>query len=258
MVLPAGQRAEQPPSQAAQRVLPRGGANLWIPVLAGLVLLSLGLLMRRVAGLWETMIRVVGLAESKAFSAALLVCGTFVIIAPWAWVAGTSRAVHAAQAQALSSWDQDAARPALTAEQRAGDARMVLSIPSLNLRRFVPNDATPEHLRTYGVGWIPWTALPGSDGVVGIAGHRTTHGAPFFRLDRLEDGDAIHVDYRGHRYTYRVERFETVSPTQVEVLQAPPDRRMIALVTCTPAYSAASRLIVLGRLEAVAALGNGQ
>lgn len=135
---------------------------------------------------------------------------------------------------------------------------MVLSIPSLGLRRFVPNDAAVNQLKAYGVGWISGTAVPGANGVVGIAGHRTTYGAPFLRLDRLVEGDAILVDYRGQRFVYRVERFETVDPSRVEVLQSSPDERMIALITCTPAYSAASRLVVFGRLEAVGLQGNGQ
>ncbi|MGQ0550465.1 MAG: class E sortase [Armatimonadota bacterium] len=203
--------------------------------------------------------RILGLEETRALSAALLVCGMVVLVAPWALVAVTGREVNAAQAQALSSWDETVLQsPSSASQPGAEDGRLVLSIPSLDLRRFVPNDATPDHLKAYGVGWMPWTAVPGADGVVGIAGHRTTYGAPFFRLDTLMEGDAILIDYRGRRYTYRVERFETVSPTQVEVLQASPDQRMIALVTCTPVYSAASRLVVLGRLDTVAALGSGQ
>lgn len=219
--------------------------------------------MRRVPRLWEGAVRALAPENTQALSTALMICGSLVIIVPWAWVAGTARSVNAVQVQALSSWDAAIAQSSSSAAPSSGGESadvgpMVLSIPSLGLRRFVPNDATPDDLKAYGLGWIPWSALPASQGVVGIAGHRTTYGAPFFRLDRLVEGDAILIDYRGHRYTYRVERFETVSPTRVEVLQAPPEQRMIALVTCTPVYSAASRLVVLGRLETIAAWGNAQ
>lgn len=213
----------------------------------------------RVASVWGRALRILGFEETRAISAALLVCGAAVFIAPWAVVAATGRAVNATQAQALSSWDEAGLQsPSSAPHSDAGGERMVLSIPSLGLRRFVPNDATADHLKAYGVGWIPGTALPGDTGVVGVAGHRTTYGAPFFRLNRLVEGDAILMDYRGQRFTYRVERFETVAPSQVEVLRGAPDERMIALITCTPAYSAASRLVVLGRLEAVGLQGNGQ
>ncbi len=200
-----------------------------------------------------------GFEETRALSTALFVCGVAVLIAPWAVVAATGRAVNATQAQVLSSWDEAGVQPpSSVAQSRAEDDRMVLSIPSLGLRRFVPNDASAEYLKAYGVGWIPGTALPGDAGVVGVAGHRTTYGAPFFRLDRLAEGDAILIDYRGRRFTYRVERFETVAPSQVDVLRGAPDERMIALITCTPAYSAAYRLVVLGRLVAAGLQGNGQ
>ena len=257
-MLSAGPAPAQP-AAAGPRVLPRGGADLWIPALAGLALALVGILMRHKTRLWERAVRIVGFEATRALSAALLICGVAVFVAPWAVVAATGRAANATQAQALSSWDETVLQSPSSAPQlRAEDERMVLSIPSLGLRRFVPNDATVDHLKAYGVGWIPGTALPGADGVVGIAGHRTTYGAPFFRLDRLAEGDAILIDYRGKRFAYRVERFETVSPTQVEVLQGAPDQRMIALITCTPAYSAASRLVVFGRLEAVGLRGNGQ
>jgi len=240
--------------------LPRGGANLWIPPLAGLVLLSAGTMLRRWGWLQARGVRLLGAVEAQALSLALVVCGAGMIVSPVVWIGYTGRTVNATQARALASWEQAgsfAAVPVGTvpAQQTSPSARMVLTIPSLGLRRYVPEDSTPDYLRRYGVGWIPWTALPDGEGVVGIAGHRTTYGAPFFRLDVLEVGDVVHLDYGGQRYTYRVERFATVRPTQVEVLQG---SRTIALVTCTPAYSAASRLVVLGSLETVAGLGKTQ
>ena len=46
---------------------------------------------------------------------------------------------------------------------------------------------------------------PGQGGNVGIAGHRTTYGAPFFRIDELAPGDeVILTDARGGRYVYSV------------------------------------------------------
>jgi len=36
--------------------------------------------------------------------------------------------------------------------------------------------------------------LPGENGTVGIAGHRTTYGAPFRRIDELDRGDKIVVE----------------------------------------------------------------
>src|SRR5262249_60046634 len=126
---------------------------------------------------------------------------------------------------------------------------LVLTIPRLGVRRYVPEGATPEHLRRYGVGRITWTSLPTVPGTLGIAGHRTTFGAPFFHLDRLVTGDTILVDYGGHRYAYRVVRQMTVTPDRADALEDATGQSAIALVTCSPPYSAAFRLIVFGRLE---------
>jgi sortase A len=90
--------------------------------------------------------------------------------------------------------------------------------------------------------------------MLGIAGHRTTYGAPFRRVDQLHGGDSILVEYRGHRYTYQVSGRKTVRPQQVDVLQQEGGRQGIALVTCSPPYSAAFRLVVFGRLQRVTEL----
>jgi LPXTG-site transpeptidase (sortase) family protein len=156
---------------------------------------------------------------------------------------------------------------------------MVLEIPRLGVRRLVPEGATVPQLQRYGIGHISWTALPPVDNgalplpsspagalsntttvaqdhtrTVGIAGHRTTYGAPFFRLGDLAPGDQIVLLYAGRRYVYRMERRITALPADSDVLDGSDDE--IALVTCTPAFSAAYRLIVFGRLEsATASLG---
>jgi sortase A len=99
------------------------------------------------------------------------------------------------------------------------------------------------------VGRISWTPLPGHPGVVGIAGHRTTYGAPFFRLGRLAPGDEILLTHGGRRFSYVVTERRVVRPNQVDVLRAPDGQQMVALITCTPIYSAKSRLVVLARLQ---------
>lgn len=195
--------------------------------------------------------------ELRVLSAVCIVGGILLVLSPWVWATYTGQAVGETQTEALASWERASVRGQVAPgpEQASFPSGMVLTIPSLGLRRFVPEGATSDHLRRFGVGRITWTALPHANGTVGIAGHRTTHGAPFFRLDRLEQGDAILVDFQGRRYTYRVDRFELVRPTRVDVLQDRPDRRTIALVTCTPVYSAAYRLVVLASLDTITPLG---
>lgn len=183
-----------------------------------------------------------------------IVAGVLLLLAPAAWVLYTGREASEVQTAALAAWERGGGdEPAPSRDHASKNDGLVLTIPRLGIRRFVPEGATPDHLRRYGVGRITWTALPTGSGTLGIAGHRTTYGAPFFQLDRLQAGDPILVDYAGHRYTYRVERQLTVTPDRADALQGSPGTNSIALLTCSPLYSAAFRLIVFGSLEQ----GNG-
>lgn len=191
-------------------------------------------------------------ASHKTVSRLSTLCiaaGILLLISPAAWVLYTGRQASDVQTAALAAWESGRVEPGGAASATSANPGLVLTIPSLNVRRYVPEGATAEHLRRYGVGRITWTSLPEAPGTLGIAGHRTTYGAPFFRLDRLTAGDTIFVDYKGHRYTYRVERQVTVTPERADALQDATGRSGIALVTCSPPYSAAFRLIVFGRLE---------
>lgn len=98
-----------------------------------------------------------------------------------------------------------------------------------------------------GPGHYPGTALPGGSGNAAIAGHRTTYGAPFFRVDELEAGDPIFITIRGGRYRYDVSELKIVAPEDAWVLEPTEDNRL-TLTTCHPRYSAAQRLIVVAQL----------
>jgi len=95
-----------------------------------------------------------------------------------------------------------------------------------------------------GPGHYPGTPLPGQAGNSGIAGHRTTYGAPFFQLNELTAGDRIYLtDTTGTTWVYRVVRQWVVSPDDVAVL-APTRTAVLTLTTCNPRFSAISRLVV--------------
>jgi sortase A len=98
-----------------------------------------------------------------------------------------------------------------------------------------------------GPGHYPGTPLPGATGTVAVAGHRTTYGAPFRRLDRLAIGDRIELRMPYGRFVYRVERTRIVPPTAVWVTRRAGYDRLI-LSACHPLYSAAKRIVVFARL----------
>lgn len=112
-------------------------------------------------------------------------------------------------------------------------------------RAFVEGTGTSELKR--GPGHYPRTDLPGEDGTVGIAGHRTTYGAPFRHLDALGKGDEIVVTMPYGRFVYRVDRVFEVTPDRTEVTRDLGRPRLV-LTACTPLFSAARRIVVDARL----------
>jgi sortase A len=99
-----------------------------------------------------------------------------------------------------------------------------------------------------GPGHYPGTPLPGQIGNAAIAGHRTTHGAPFFRLNELTPGDKIVVKTLAGTYTYAVTAAPfAVQPTDYGVVANTSDAQL-TLTTCNPRYSAAQRLVVHAKL----------
>ena len=117
---------------------------------------------------------------------------------------------------------------------------------------FVIEGVEVEDLKR-GPGHYPGTAAPGQSGNFAVAGHRTTYGAPFFNLDKLQVGDEIHVvDRGGNEWVYIVERTEVVQPSDTWVIGDDPlgnGRPTLTLTTCTPRFSAAQRLIVFAQLR---------
>jgi sortase A len=136
----------------------------------------------------------------------------------------------------------------------AGKPLAVLDIPKIRLdNKVVVEGVGREELRK-GPGHVPSTVLPGQDGTFGVSGHRTTYGAPFYRLNELAKGDNITVVTRQAIYTYTVTRTAIVRPTDTQVLNnvTGPDgkpKATITLTTCHPRYSARQRLIVFGDLK---------
>ncbi len=128
-----------------------------------------------------------------------------------------------------------------------------LTLLSADLNHYVVFGATNKKLE-YGPGYILGTSLPGSGGNFGIAGHRTTYGAPFGNLDRVEIGDDILFQTNSNEFKYKVVEVKIVSPEENFVLGSFGDDR-ITLTTCHPKFSAKQRLIVIGKLEKVKVFG---
>jgi sortase A len=143
--------------------------------------------------------------------------------------------------------ESDPARDATAPEAVLG--RIV--IPRLRITAMV---AEGVDSRTLGraVGHVPSTALPGSPGNCGLAGHRDT----FLRgLGDVRVDDVIRIVTLEGTYRYQVEWTKVVEPERVDVLDSTATRSL-TLVTCYPfAYvgRAPQRFVVRARqLDTVA------
>lgn len=141
-----------------------------------------------------------------------------------------------------------ATAPQLIGEEApgVGEALGWIRIPVADVDHVMVSGVTPEVLKL-GPGHMPWTPLPGQPGNAVVSGHRTTYGAPFFDLDLLAVGDEIYVETAIGTHTYQVREILVVEPTGVWVTDPRPGA-WLTLVTCTPRYSAAHRLIISAEL----------
>jgi sortase A len=134
-----------------------------------------------------------------------------------------------------------------------GDAVAHLRIPAIDVDKIVVEGVQVSDLKR-GPGHYPDSPLPGQPGNAAIAGHRTTYGAPFNRLDELGEGDEILVTTAQGAFRYEVQHQLIVNPDQVEVLEDFGDNRL-TLTACHPKYSARQRIVVVASLVGDAAAG---
>lgn len=141
-------------------------------------------------------------------------------------------ALPQAAAPDLSLWSPariDAWRQALTGP--APPPLAILRIPKLRLTVPILR-GTDDWTLNRAVGHIDDTALPGTDGNSGVAGHRDG----FFRgLKDIGPDDVIELETLRGTEAYRVERIWVVDPDDVSVLDPTP-ARSLTLVTCYPFY----------------------
>lgn len=129
-----------------------------------------------------------------------------------------------------------------------------IRIPKLGLSAVVVNGTERESLQ-HGPGLfdeypddaiIPVPAAPGN---TTIAGHRTTFGAEFNRIDELVPGDQIFLDTVAGTTAYAVATQQVVDPMDTSVAMQFGDSRL-TLSTCNPKFSARTRLIVTSKMTA--------
>ena len=178
--------------------------------------------------------------------AAALAVGGYVWWLLWGTGFATARAqdeIRAPFERLVATAPQDEAPPAERVVKVPGKAVAILRIPDIDVNYVVVEGTGTESLKK-GPGHYTWTSYPWEDaGTVGVAGHRTTYGAPFWSLDELTRGDRIVLATEYGIFNYRVTHKQIIDPADASVLD-PSDEPTLVLTTCNPRFSAEQRLIV--------------
>ena len=128
---------------------------------------------------------------------------------------------------------------------KRGDAVARLRIPRLGLREIVVNGTDRDSLKR-GPGRYLGSAMPGEGELVYLAGHRTTYGAPFSRIDRLRKGDRVFLELPYGTFEYAITGHRIVAATETSVLESK-GREQLALQACHPRFFATHRYIAYAK-----------
>ncbi len=121
-----------------------------------------------------------------------------------------------------------------------------IQIPAINVDAPIVQGDGWEQLKK-GVAQHSGTANPGERGNIVLSGHNDVYGEVFRYLDRLKAGDEITIYTFSRTYTYIVEGWILVEPSQVEVMAQTSDETL-TLISCYPYLIDTQRIVVKARL----------
>lgn len=138
----------------------------------------------------------------------------------------------------------DAFAVTVSGQTRTPIGRIV--IPSIGVDVVMLEGTSKGDLKE-GPGHWEETPFPGQGGNFVVSGHRTTYGAPFFKLNEVEVGDEIDLVLPYAVARYRVTKVFIVYPDEVETV-GQRGREQVSLAACHPIYSAKQRIVAQGDL----------
>lgn len=142
------------------------------------------------------------------------------------------------------------AEKAYSLREEINELKMIIEIPKIGVNASVVNGTTPAHLRK-GPGLYEISAIPSETAVnVVIAGHRTTYGAWFRRVDELKKDDDIIINFENKNYNYKVEKVFIIEKNDWSVTKKT-DYSALTLTSCYPLHSSKQRIVVRARLDSI-------
>lgn len=152
-----------------------------------------------------------------------------------------------AQPRSLASLRADLAGAARAYRRSSTEGAAIarLEVPAMGVDRVVVEGTNTDSLKR-GPGRYRGTFMPGEGELVYIAGHRTTYGAPFSHIDRLERGDEVTLELPYATFEYAVTGRKIVPADYLEALESR-GREEVALQACWPRFFASQRIIVYAK-----------
>ena len=143
----------------------------------------------------------------------------------------------------------------------AKDPLFSIIIPKIGANSKVISDVDSQDSKVYqvaltkGVAHAKGTAYPGEAGNSFYFAHSSDnfynanrYNSVFYLLNKMEKGDFFYLVYNNWVYKYIVTETSVVSPDKVEYLSNKNDKKTATLMTCWPAGTTISRLVVVGEL----------
>lgn len=121
-----------------------------------------------------------------------------------------------------------------------------LVIPKIGVNESINNQSVD-----HGIYFEPKSFKP-TNGTTILFGHRTLHGSPFLKLDQLQPGDKIYVEWQGiGNVTYSMSNSTVVDASYMMPVE---QGNNLFLITCYPLGSDEQRLIIQAEYETISTL----
>jgi LPXTG-site transpeptidase (sortase) family protein len=121
--------------------------------------------------------------------------------------------------------------------------RLVIPKLAINEQIF---EGVDERTVNNGVWRRPKTSSPDQGSNTVLVGHRFTYKDPavFYNLDKILVGDKFAVYWNQQELLYKVVEVKVVPATAIEI-EAPTEKDILTIYTCTPIWTAKDRLVVV-------------
>jgi sortase A len=134
--------------------------------------------------------------------------------------------------------------PASQGSRSFVQASFAIRVPKIGYYAAVREGVSTDVLAT-GPGHYPTTPMPGGSGLVGIAAHNTF----WIPFGQLGPGDAVQLETRAGKFSYRITGTKIVNPDDLTVF-TPTGAPGLALTTCWPLWAgnlAGQRLVIFAQ-----------